>query len=258
MPYPLDNINGLTLYSSVSIMKKPRNPFKNLTKFEWAIWICSLAAVIISFFAVNNTDYLTLASSLIGVTALIFAAKGDAFGIMIMLAFCIIYAVVSFTFGYYGEMIIYLCMQLPTSVATLVSWLKHPSDKGTAEVKIGKLTPVYAVVLVISTAAVTCAFYFILRALNTENLIVGTVSVGTSYAALYLMVFRVPAYSAAFMLNDIVLIVLWSFACAESLNYLPMVVCFAVFLINDMYGFISWTKRKKRQAQEEQQQTPQQ
>ena len=236
-------------------MKKPRNPIKNLTKFEWALWICSLAAVIVSFFAVKNTDYWTLASSLIGVTSLIFAAKGDAFGIMVMLAFCLIYAFVSYMFGYYGEMIIYLCMHLPTSIATLVSWLKHPSEKGSAEVKVGKLTPKYGVIMAISTVAVTVVFYFILKALNTENLIVSTISVGTSYAALYLMVFRVPAFSAAFMLNDIVLIVLWSFACAESLNYLPMVVCFAVFLINDLYGFISWTKRKKRQTQEEQQPT---
>ena len=239
-------------------MKKPRNPFKNLTKFEWALWICSLAAVIISFFAVLNTDYWTLATSLIGVTSLIFAAKGDAFGIMVMLAFCLIYAFVSYMFGYYGEMIIYLCMHLPTSIATLVSWLKHPSEKGSAEVKVGKLTPKYGVIMAISTVAVTVAFYFILKALNTENLIVSTISVGTSYAALYLMVFRVPAFSAAFMLNDIVLIVLWSFACAESLNYLPMVVCFAVFLINDLYGFISWTKRKKRQTQNERQPTIQQ
>lgn len=236
---------------------KLRNPFKNLTKFEWALWICSLAAVIISFFSVKNTDYWTLVTSLIGVTSLIFAAKGDAFGIMVMLAFCIVYAIVSFTFGYYGEMIIYLCMHLPTSIATLVSWLKHPGEKGSAEVKVGKLTPIYGVIMAIATAAVTTAFYFILRALNTENLIVSTVSVGTSFAALYLMVFRVPAYSAAFMLNDIVLIILWSIACSESLNYLPMVVCFAVFLINDLYGFINWSKRKKRQLQEEQQTTSQ-
>ena len=65
------------------------------------------------------------------------------------------------------------------------------------------------------------------------------------------MVLRVPAYAAAFMVNDVVLIALWSFACARSLNYIPMVVCFSVFLINDIYSFISWTKRKRRQAAEE-------
>lgn len=231
-------------------MKKPRNPFKSLTKFEWSLWLCSLAAVVISFFAARNTDYATLAVSLIGVTALIFAAKGDAFGLMIMILFSLVYAFVSYCFGYYGEMIIYLCMQLPVCITSLVSWLRHPAKDGGGETEVGSLPLKYIAVLCILTGGVTCAFYFILRAFNTANLIVSTVSVGTSFVALYLMVFRVPAYAAAFILNDIVLIVLWSYASAESLQYIPMVVCFAVFLINDIYSFISWSRRKKRQMNE--------
>lgn len=230
---------------------KLRNPFKALTKFEWALWIFSLTAVTVSFFAAKNTDYSTLAVSLIGVSALIFAAKGDAFGLMLMLCFSAVYAFVSYCFGYYGEMIIYLCMQMPVCTASLISWLKNPSKNGAGEVKVGKLTPKYIAIIAVSAVAVTTAFYFILRAFNTENLIVSTISVGTSFVALFLMVLRVPAYAAAFTINDIVLIALWSFACARSLNYIPMVVCFAVFLINDIYGFISWTKRKKRQTAEE-------
>lgn len=140
-----------------------RNPFKSLTKFEWALWIFSLAAVIASFFSVKNTDYATLATSLAGVSALIFSAKGDVFGLMLMLCFSGVYAFVSFSFGYYGEMIIYLCMQIPVCTASLISWLKNPSKKG-GEVKVGKLTPKYIAIIAVSAVAVTTAFYFILRA----------------------------------------------------------------------------------------------
>lgn len=227
---------------------KLRNPFKNLTKFEWALWIISLAGITASFFAVRNTDYATLAVSLLGVTSLIFAAKGDVFGLMLMLAFSAVYAAVSYFFGYYGEMIIYLAMQIPVCTASLISWLKNPAKEGGGETKTGKLTPRYAAVMLVLTAAITAAFYFILRELNTENLIPSTISVATSFAALFLMVLRVPAYAAVFMLNDVVLIVLWSFAYAKSLNYVPMVVCFSIFLINDLYGFISWTRRSRQQS----------
>lgn len=58
---------------------KIRNPFKNFTKFEWALWLLSLVGILTAFFAAQNTDYATLAVSLIGVTALIFAARGDPF-----------------------------------------------------------------------------------------------------------------------------------------------------------------------------------
>ncbi len=143
-----------------------------------------------------------------------------------MLAFSAVYAVVSYFFGYYGEMIIYLAMQIPVCTTSLISWLKNPAKEGSAETKTGKLTPKYTVIMLISTAAVTTAFYFILRELKTENLIFSTISVATSFSALFLMVLRVPAYAAVFMLNDAVLIVLWSLACTQSLNYVPMVVCF--------------------------------
>lgn len=229
-------------------MKKLRNPLKSLNKYDIGLWVFSLTAVTVSFIAVLSYDWLTLATSLIGVTSLIFAAKGDPFGLIIMMAFSLIYSVVSFFFGYYGESLIYLCMQLPVNIASLVSWLKNPYKKGEAEVKVGKLTPKYALIIAISAILVTTAFFFILRALNTANLIPSTISVATSFIALFLMTLRVPLYSVAFMVNDVVLIVLWSLACAASVTYVPMVVCFSVFLLNDLYGFYNWSKRKKRQS----------
>ncbi len=231
-------------------MKKLHNPFKYLNKFEWCLWVSSLAAILVSFFAVKNDDYATLATSLIGVTSLIFAAKGDFFAPLLMIAFSVIYALVSFGFGYYGETVIYSCMQLPTCVLSLISWLKNPAKEGGEEVKVGKITKKPLIFLVVLAVVITTAFFFILRAFNTKNLIVSTISVATSFIALYLMILRVPAYAAAFMLNDIVLVCLWSFACAENINYLPMVVCFSIFLINDLYTFICWTKRRKTQSAE--------
>ncbi len=232
-------------------MKKIRNPFINLNIFEWILWIFSLATIISAFFAVGSTDYAKLATSLLGVTALIFAAKGDAFGMIIMIIFSLTYSFVSFSFGYYGEMIIYLCMQLPCCTASLVSWLRHPSDKGTAEVKIGRFKKKYLAILIPAAICITTAFYFILRAFNTENLIVSTVSVTTSFVALFLMILRVPVYAIAFIFNDIVLIVLWSLACVQDIGCLSLAVTFGIFLINDSYTFICWTKRKRREEKAE-------
>ncbi|MCD8285969.1 MAG: nicotinamide riboside transporter PnuC [Clostridia bacterium] len=228
-------------------MKKIRNPFKHLNKFDWTLWICSMAAVVASFFAVGSTDWLTLVTSVVGVTSLIFAAKGDFFGLILMLAFSIIYAVVSFFFRYYGESITYIVMEFPTCLVSLISWLRHPASDDGAEVRVGRIKAKHIIILVVLAAAIGVAFYYILRALNTENLEVSTVSVVTSFAALYLMALRIPAYAAMYAVNDIVLITLWSLACVQSIYYLPMVVCFAVFLINDIYGFILWLMRSKKQ-----------
>ena len=62
------------------------------------------------------------------------------------------------------------------------------------------------------TAAVTAGFYFILRALGTANLLPSTVSVTTSFLAVYLTFHRSPLYALGYAANDVVLIVLWLLA----------------------------------------------
>ena len=224
---------------------KLRNPFKGFTKFEWCLWTGSLIAIIAAHFAAGSSDWASLAASLVGVTSLIFAARGDPLAPVLFIAFAVIYAVISYFFGYYGEMLIYLCMQLPVSVISLVTWLKNV-NKSDSRVKVGRLTWKKLVIMLASDIAVTLPFYFLLKYFNTANLIPSTISVATSFAALFLMTLRIPQYALAFILNDIVMIVLWSMALAQNIGYISLVVCFSIFLINDTYTFISWIKRSKK------------
>ena len=223
-----------------------KNPFRNLTKFEWALWLSSLVVVSASYLLSPDRDWLTLITSLIGVTALIFVAKGYVIGQVLCVLFAVAYGVISFFFSYYGEMITYLCMSAPSAIAAVISWIRHPYEQS-SEVKVStvsgkKLCAVFAL-----TAVVTVAFYFILRALNTANLEFSTLSVATSFLASALTVLRSPWYAIAYAANDIVLIVLWGLATAEDISYLPMIFCFVMFLLNDLYGFINWQRMKKRQ-----------
>lgn len=221
--------------------------FKELTKFEIILWLVSVAVVTGSFFLFQSKDYLTLISSLIGVTALIFLAKGMVIGQVLVIIFAVFYGIISFFFSYYGEVITYLCMSAPTAFISLVSWIKHPY-KDSHQVEVAKkLTARSWIVLIGMTVAVTVAFYFILGALGNANLIVSTVSVTTSFLASMLMVYRSPYYAVAYAANDIVLIVLWVMASMEDISYVPMVACFVMFFFNDIYGFINWRKMKREQ-----------
>ncbi len=62
-----------------------------------------------------------------------------------------------------------------------------------------------------------------------------------------LTVLRSPYYALCYAVNDIVLIVLWVLATIIEIGYLPMVICFMIFLINDLYGFANWKRMKTRQ-----------
>lgn len=230
-------------------MKNYQNPFKALKKHEWAIWLGSLALISAAFLLSKEKDYMTLSASLIGVTSLIFVAKGDPFGQALMVIFSILYSVISFKFRYYGEMITYLGMTAPIALAAMISWLRHPYKKGENEVKVAHVGTKKWVILIVLTAAVTAAFYFVLKYFNTANLAISTISVATSFIAASLTFLRSPLYGLGYAANDLVLVGMWIMATAHDPSYLPMIVCFSVFFINDCYGFINWRRIRQRQKE---------
>ena len=223
--------------------------FGFFSRAELVLLFGSLALVIIPFFIFDKTEYLRLAASVIGVLALIFCAKGLPVGQIFMIAFCALYTVISYSFAYYGEMITYFCMSLPMAVFSLVSWLKNPYEAGHSEVKVGSLGNKERMLLAALSVFVTVAFYFILGYFNTANLVVSTLSVTTSFVAAYLTMRRSPFYAFAYMLNDVVLIVLWILASISDISYLSVTFCFVAFIANDLYGFIHWLTMRKRQAE---------
>ena len=221
-----------------------KNPFKNFTKKEWILWIASLFIVVLSNLLTTDFDLLTLLAALIGVTSLIFAAKGNVWAQILMIVFSILYGIISWRFRYWGEMITYLGMTLPMAVWSTITWLRHPSSGNDAEVEIRILHRTQALLLAVSCVVVTFVFYLILRALNTPNLVFSTISIVTSFLAAALTMLRSSYYALGYAANDIVLIVLWTLASLENPAYLPVVVNFTIFFFNDMYGFISWRRRE--------------
>ena len=222
------------------------NPFRDLNTFEKALWITSMCVITLSFLISGKEGILSLFASLIGVTALIFVAKGYVFGQVLTVIFAVFYGIISFAFSYYGEVITYLCMSAPVAVMSIISWIKHPY-KGTKEVEVAKLSGRKIALVSILAVIVTVLFYFILAYLRNANLIISTLSVTTSFIASFLTYLRSPYYAIGYTLNDIVLIVLWILASVTDISCLPMVFCFVMFLFNDLYGFYSWQKMKKRQ-----------
>lgn len=203
--------------------------------------------ITVSFALFDRESWLTLSASLIGVTSLIFNAKGNPFGQLLMVIFSILYGIISYSFAYFGEMITYLGMTGPMALFALISWLRNPFKGNKSEVAVNQTSKKEAAFMIILTAAVTAIFYFILEYFNTANLLFSTVSVTTSFVAVYLT-FRRSAYFALwYAANDIVLIILWSLAAATDISYLSVIICFVVFLFNDLYGFISWKRMSERQ-----------
>ena len=223
------------------------HPIKDLTKKEWGLWIGSIGTILTANILSGNMDILTIAAACIGITSLILAAKGNVWAQILMIVFSILYGILSWRFRYWGEMITYLGMTLPMAVWSTITWIRYPAENG-KEVAIQKLRPRHIWGLLFWGTITTAVFYYILRALDTPNLVFSTISVTTSFLAAALTMLRSSYYALGYASNDLVLIVLWILASLESPEYIPVAVNFAIFFLNDMYGFIRWKKRERAYA----------
>lgn len=217
------------------------------TKTEWCLWGSSVALILLTFLIFDRGNYMRLSASLIGVTSLIFNAKGNPIGQAMILIFSLLYGLISYRFAYYGEMITYWGMTGPMALLALVSWLRNPYKGNKAEVAVNRLRTGEWIFMLILSAFVTVAFYFILDYFGTAHMLPSTLSVTTSFIAVYLTFRRSAFFALAYAANDIVLIVLWILASAQDIRYLSVMICFVLFLANDIYGYISWRKMEQRQ-----------
>ena len=224
-----------------------KNLLRYFTRGEWTLWGGSVCLIVLAFLLFDRVNYLTLAASLIGVTSLLYNAKGNPIGQSLMVVFSGLYGIISYRFAYYGEMLTYVGMTGPMALFALISWLRNPYGGNRAEVAVDRLRKFEYVLLPFLTILVTIGFYFILKFFHTANLLPSTLSVTTSFVAVYLTFRRNPFFALAYAANDVILIILWLLAARTDISYLSVVICFALFLVNDLYGFLCWQKMRRRQ-----------
>ena len=224
-----------------------RNPFRQLNKKDWWVLAVSLTVVMLCNLLTPSAAWTTKIGVVVGAVALVFMAKGDVWGQVLTAVFSVLYGITSWQFRYYGEMITYLGMTLPMALAAVFSWLRHPFQGNQAQVEIHRLTCCQRWGMVLCCVPVTAAFGILLWWLNTPNLLFRTISVETSFLAAYLTYFRSSYYALAYAANDVVLILLWALASVKDVSFTPMIACFLVFLLNDLYAFSSWNKREMEQ-----------
>lgn len=230
-------------------MKRLKRTIARFSKAERRLWCVSVLLIVAAFMVFDRESYVTLAASLIGVTSLIFNAKGNPVGQALMLVFSALYGYISFSFAYYGEMLTYLGMTAPMALFALISWLRHPYKGNAFEVTVNHLSRLEYACMFVLSALVTWGFYYVLAFFHTANLAPSTVSVTTSFLAVYLTFRRSPYFALAYAANDLVLILLWTLAALENPSYVSVIVCFTVFFVNDIYGFVNWRRMQKRQAE---------
>ncbi|MDE7337385.1 MAG: nicotinamide riboside transporter PnuC, partial [Clostridia bacterium] len=203
---------------------------------------------IIIMSACFGASWMSAITGLFGLSCVLFAAKGKVIGILFTWVMIVFYSILSYKNKYYGEVFINVCMMFPMTIISLVAWIKNLGKDYVVKVNSIKKTEIIIVFAVACAAFV--AFYFILRALGTSQLIFSTISIVTSVLATYFQSRRSKYGFLAFLVNDAVLCVLWLFATLEDVKNVAMLTAVSLYVVSDIYGFISWGALQRRQQRE--------
>lgn len=229
--------------------------FKKLNWFERIFPIVGLIAVSLSFALSPDRFWLSFVYSLVGIIETFLVAKGFFIAPFVTLVVSILYLFLSISQSFYGEVII-AGYYIIISIFSIIAWLKSRSKQDDFYVQVNKLKGKEYLLIGFATVASSFGFYFMLKAFNTNELIVSTISMVASLIASYLMLRRSRFYAAAYIVNDITIIILWSFTIKSmGLAFLPSILAYAFYLINDIYAYINWKLMEKRQTEHIEQET---
>ena len=219
--------------------------FKNWTTFEKIFLILGTIIACVLTFIFKGT-WIDLGYTLLYFWTALLLAKGKYSCYIIGIISTFFYAFVSYSNSYYGEVIIAMCCTLPLMVIGLVNWLKHQDSTNTVIIK--EITKKELIIVLISQVVLFYGYYSLLKFFNTNNLLVSTFSVIASVIATYLTARRSEHGFVGFIINDIILIVLWSIPVINgNTNIIPVLLCPTLLLINDIYGVYNWKRIKNKQ-----------
>ena len=222
--------------------------FEDWNKFEKSFLICGLLTSIISSIIFNGTVIDTLYTSLYLITALLMS-KGKVECYFVGFVSVFFYGIVSYNQGYYGELIITAFLTFPIMIIGIISWLRH-QDKEEDTVIISSLSKKEITIALLSQLVLFWIYYFILKAFNTDLLVISTMSVVTSVLASYFEARRSELSLFCYIANDLVIITIWLIPIISGqIELISVLVGPILLLINDIYGSYNWRRLKKQQKE---------
>lgn len=222
--------------------------FKDWNKFEISFLICGLLSSIMSSIFFNGTVIDTLYTSLYLITALL-TSKGKVECYFVGFFSVFFYGIISYNQEYYGELIVTIFLTFPIMIIGIISWLRH-QDKEEDTVIISSLSKKEITMVLLSQFILYWIYYFILKAFNTDLLVISTISIVTSVLATYFEARRSELSLICYVANDLVIIALWLIPILKGQTELISVLVGPILLlINDIYGTYNWNRLKKKQKE---------
>ena len=203
--------------------------------------------IVVSLGIIFKSSPIIIITNILSVTSMLFITKGSFIGTILQILCAVMYAVVSFTSQYYGEVICSVALTIPLTIVSAITWIKN-RNKGTTVIKVNKITIREWLIMIATMIVAFIGVFFLLRAFNTANLVVSTISLTLGIYANYLLMRRCEYNFIIYCINNVVCITLWLLLVIKDVSYIPLVVNYCMLFIYNIIGLINWFKLKNKQT----------
>ncbi|MBR5019865.1 MAG: nicotinamide mononucleotide transporter [Bacteroidales bacterium] len=221
-----------------------------LNAFDWFLILGTTIVSIVSSLLGEGWDTLGFIVAVTGIVNLVLCAKGNIWNYLFGIIYNAIYVYISWKSRLYADSAIYLLYYLPMQFVGWIQWNKNRNvDSGA--VNAVHLTRRTALLLLAVAAVLIPLFAWILGlpAIGDSQPWLDSVTTVVSILAMYMMVKAIAEQWYIWIVLDAVQVVKWLIATIRGEEHAAlMLVMFAFFLANAVYGLIQWNGLAKRSS----------
>lgn len=213
------------------------------TLFE-KVWLFISTITMIGLSIVWKDSPIALISGVTGIIGVVLCAKGKISTYFYDTINVALYAWICFQNGLYGEVMLNAFYFIPMNIVGFMLWNKKKDDDGNVEAK--ALTKKQLIILSVGLFVAIVLYYQLLKSLGGNLQLIDSITTVTSVMALLLQVLRYKEQWLIWILVNLVSIVMWVMLLNTSEGSISMIVMWAAYLINSIYGYINWNKLNKK------------
>lgn len=224
------------------------NNARKLGGFDWFLILGTTAVSIASALLGEGWDTLGFIVAVTGIVNLVLCAKGNIWNYAFGIVYNAIYVYIAWHSKLYADSAIYLLYYLPMQFVGWVSWKKN-QDQDSGTVNVVHLRRRQALALLAAAAVLTPVFAWILSLplIGDAQPWLDSLTTVVSILAMYMMVKAIAEQWYIWIILDAVQVVKWTVATVRGEEHAAlMLVMFAFFLANAVYGLIQWNRFARR------------
>ncbi len=228
-------------------MNSIKKYFGDWTLWE-KLWLAISTILIIGLSIYWQDTVMGIICSLTGIWCVILVAKGRISNYWVGIVNVILYAIISYGYKYYGEVMLNAFYFLPMQFIGAWIWIKNKNKTKKDTVKTTMLSNKNRILWGVISIVGSVGYGIVLKLLGGGLPFIDSMSTVLSIIAMILMAWRYMEQWVLWIIVDIVTIILWFVVLVNGGNDVSILLMWIAYLINAIYGLVNWYKMYKIQG----------